>query len=83
MKCELNRMQSFHPDVNPAQDADRDFIISFVDAHIIEMVLNFFNMDSIHSKPGKHLPPDFDGFQCQRRWVYLTFGTMTSYFLVG
>ena len=57
----------FDPDVNSAYDADRDFIVSYINAHIIEMVLNFFNMESIHSKPEKHQPPDFDGYDDKKK----------------
>lgn len=38
-------------------DANKDFIKSYVDAHIVEATLEYFGMESINSPPTKHQPP--------------------------
>ena len=76
MRCELNRIQrtNFDPEVNNAYDADKNFITSYVDAHIIEMVLEFFDMETVDSPPRRHIPPDFQTEEEKKCWVYLTLG---------
>ena len=59
MKSEQTRIgrTSVDSDVRKAYDADKDFIVSFVDAYIVEAVLEFFGMEDVHSAPTKHAPP--------------------------
>lgn len=59
MKSEKTRIKrtNVDPDVRKAYDADKDFFVSFVDAYIVEALLEYFGMDSVYSAPTKHIPP--------------------------
>lgn len=59
MKAEEIRIKrtNVDPDVRKAYAADKDFVLSFVDAYIVEGLLTFFGMDTIYSAPTKHQPP--------------------------
>lgn len=50
-------MINVSPKVKDSYDADKDFIKSYVDAHIVEATLEYFGMDNINSPPTKHQPP--------------------------
>ncbi|CAG2233873.1 Cilia- and flagella-associated protein 206 [Mytilus edulis] len=65
---------NFKEDLNSAYDADRDFIVSFTDAHIIEMVLEYFGMERIHSNQTRHIPPEFITDEGKKTWIYLKIG---------
>ena len=43
MKSSISRIHrtNFDEDVNKAYDADKEFVISYTDAHIVELVLTF------------------------------------------
>ncbi|CAC5417451.1 unnamed protein product [Mytilus coruscus] len=83
MMCEIGRIKrtNFKEDVNSAYDADRDFIVSFTDAHIIEMVLEYFGMETIHSNQTRHIPPEFITDEEKKTWVYLTIGDLLDEYL--
>ena len=59
MKCEQNRIlrTKVNENVNEYYDADKEFITSFVDSYIVEAVLDYFGMDTVHSVPEKNVPP--------------------------
>ena len=59
MKCEQNRIlrTNVNENVNEYYDADKEYIISFVDSYIVEAVLDYFGMDTVNSVPGKNAPP--------------------------
>jgi hypothetical protein len=80
MKAEIDRIMrtTFEEDVKKGYDADKDFVISFVDAYIVEMVRNFFGMTDIHGPFGKHVPPDFNTHDEKKTWVYDTFGKLVD-----
>ncbi|XP_069101608.1 uncharacterized protein [Argopecten irradians] len=80
LKCEVDRLMrtNFDEDVRKAYDADKDFIISFVDAHLVEMVRNFFGMEDIYSPLKKHVPPKFENDEVKKRWVFTTFGQLVD-----
>ncbi|XP_052084545.1 uncharacterized protein LOC127721792 [Mytilus californianus] len=60
LKCEANRVlrTSLNPNVNEHFDADKDFIVSFTDAYIVEAITHFFDMESVFSAPRKNVLPD-------------------------
>ncbi|KAH3840335.1 hypothetical protein DPMN_113782 [Dreissena polymorpha] len=59
MKYEATRIfrTSVNENVNENYDADKDFIVSYVDAYIVEAVLDYFGMDDPLSSPTRHCPP--------------------------
>lgn len=66
MKCEQNRIlrTKVNENINDNYDADKDFIVSFVDSYIVEAVLDYFGMTSASDVPKKNLPPPFnDSFE--------------------
>ena len=77
MKCSINRIQrtNFDEDVNKAYDADKEFIVSYTDAHIVELVLTFFGMEDIHSTQTKNEIPSFHSDEERKSWIYKTIGT--------
>ena len=81
MKCEFNKIRrtNFKPDVNSAYDADREFIVSFVDAYVVEMLLNYFDMETIYSAPNRHQPPVFDSDEDKRTWIFNNIGKVMLY----
>ena len=78
MKCSINRIHrtNFDEDVNKAYDADKEFIVSYTDAHIIELVLTFFGMEDIHSRQTKHQMPSFNSDEERKAWIYKTIGIL-------
>ncbi|CAG2238830.1 unnamed protein product [Mytilus edulis] len=72
LKCEANRVlrTSLNPNVNDHFDADKDFIVSFTDAYIIEAITHFFYMESLFSAPRKNVLPDNVCTEDQKKeWV--------------
>lgn len=53
MKAMQTRLQrtTVNPDVSLAYNADKDFFISLTDAHIVEAVLHYFEMEDTLSSP--------------------------------
>ncbi|XP_033729813.1 uncharacterized protein LOC117319009 [Pecten maximus] len=80
LKCEVDRLMrtNFDEDVRKAYDADKDFIVSFVDAHLVELMRDFFGMEDIYSPLQKHVPPEFENDEMKKRWVFATFGELVD-----
>lgn len=55
MKCEQNSILSTK--VNEFYDADKEFIVLFVDYYVVEAVLDYFGMETVNSVPENNLPP--------------------------
>lgn len=71
MKCEQNRIlrTKVNENVNEYYDADKDFVTSFVDAYMVEAVLDYFGMDNASSVPKKNMPPPFSNSAEASDWV--------------
>ncbi|XP_071153480.1 uncharacterized protein [Mytilus edulis] len=72
LKCEANRVlrTNLNPNVNDHFDADKDFIVSFTDAYIVEAITHFFDMESLFSAPRKNALPDNVCTENQKKeWV--------------
>ncbi len=71
MKAEAIRISrsNVDSDVRKAYDADRDFVLSFVDAYIVEAVLEYFGMEDVYSYPTRHpLPSDQQDDCAMKEW---------------
>ena len=69
--CRIQRT-NIDPEVRRAYQADRDFTILFVDAYVVEAVLEHFGMEDRHTRPTKNAPPA-DPTEW-RDWVFSEFG---------
>ncbi|XP_070581644.1 uncharacterized protein [Ptychodera flava] len=49
--------RNVNEDVKNAYDADENFTVSFIDAYIVEALLEFFGMENVNSIPTKNVPP--------------------------
>ena len=49
-------------------DHDKDFAISFVDAYIVEAILDYFGMDDINSNPKRNFLPEMDDWDGKKEW---------------
>jgi len=60
MKAMQTRLQrtTVNPNVSEAYAADKDFFVSLTDAHIIEAVLHYFEMEDTMSSPTKVTAPE-------------------------
>lgn len=76
MMCEATRLlrTSVNADVNEHYDADKDFIVSFVDCYIVEAVMDYFGMDDVLGVPTKNQPPSSWQSKSEKQsWVLSTF----------
>ena len=55
MKCEQNSI--LRTKVNEYYDADKEFIVLFVDYYVVEAVLDYFSKETMNSVPENNLPP--------------------------
>jgi hypothetical protein len=81
MKCEENRIlrTNVNENVNDHYDADKDFIISFVDAYIVTAVVEFFGMEDVHSAPTVNCPPQQWPSEYEKRvWMTRVFGQLVD-----
>ena len=80
MKAEQERIlrHSVDPNVMEAYDANKDFIMSFMNAFIVEAALSFFGMDDLNAAPTQHIPPVFNNADDQREWVYEALGELVD-----
>ena len=60
MKCEATRIlrASVNPNVNEHFEADKDFIVSFVDSYIVAAVMDYFGLEDVHDVPSKNQLPE-------------------------
>ncbi|KAH3694232.1 hypothetical protein DPMN_081672 [Dreissena polymorpha] len=76
MKCEATRIfrTSVNENVNENYDADKDFIVSYVDAYIVEAVMDYFGMDDPLSSPTRHCPLSQTQTKAEKQsWVMIEF----------
>ena len=73
-ECERLCRSQVDPNVMKAYDADKRFIMNYVNANIIEAAMTFFGMDEREGSPSLHTPPVFRNLEEQAQWVYEVFG---------
>ena len=81
MKCEATRIlrSSVNPNVNEHYDADRDFIVSYVDCYIVEAVMHHFGMEDALSVPTRHQPPSAWKSKSEKQtWLLQEFGNIVK-----
>ena len=69
----INR-DSVNLTVTLAYEADKEFVVSYVDAYIVEGVIDYFGMEQENDEPTKHVPPTFTTPEEQKDWVFQTLG---------
>ena len=69
MKCEADTILRSNVNVNEHYNADRDFIVYFVDCYIVEAVLHYFGMEDSHSVPTKNKLPS--SASKEDKWLWL------------
>ena len=76
MNSEATRIfrHSVDPDVMKAYDADKEFILSFAHAYIIEAAMDFFGMAERNDMPTRNIPPQFANDHEKRLWAYEMMG---------
>ena len=74
LKCEINRVMRTHVDcdVKKAFEADKDFVVSFIDAHLVEL-LEYFGLEDHLSLPTKTYLQSFNHLRsdCSECLTYL------------
>lgn len=80
MKCEINRVMrtQVKPDVKKAYEADKDFVVSFVDAHLVELVCEYFGLDDHLAVPTTHVPPTLETDDDKLQWTLEVFGDLVD-----
>ncbi|XP_071109877.1 uncharacterized protein [Haliotis cracherodii] len=83
LKCGVERTfrNSFDTNVMKAYDSDRDFILSYTRALIVEAGKQFFGMIDHNSYPTINIPPRFNNQQEQKDWEYETLGKPIDRFI--
>ena len=78
LKCEINRVMRTQVDcdVKKAYEADKDFVVSFIDAHLVELLCKYFGLEDHLSLPTKNIPPEFQSSEERLQWVLNVFGQM-------
>lgn len=80
LKCEINRVMrsQVDQDVKKAYDADKDFVIAFVNAYIVELVCERFGMEDHLSVPTKNIPPEFSSVEEKKTWMNEVIGKLVD-----
>lgn len=81
MKCEATRIMrtSVNENVNEHYDSDKDFIVSYVDAYIVEAVLDHFGMMDVNSVPTRNQPPTtWTSNKKKQDWIMTEFGRIVQ-----
>ena len=73
---------NFNPNVMEAYEYDKDFIISFIRANVVEAMMSFFGIPDINSPPQKNIPPKFNSEEERKEWVYRTMGNFVRTFIM-
>jgi hypothetical protein len=85
MKSAIDRIMrnNVDPDVRKAYDPDKDFVISFVDAYIIEMICHYFGMETNLSTPTQNIPDNIEEMDNDKKmqWVLEKFGDIVDKFV--
>lgn len=78
LKCEINCVMRTQVDcdVKKAYEADKDFVVSFIDAHLVELLCEYFGLEDHLSLPTKNIPPEFQSSEERLQWVLNVFGQM-------
>lgn len=63
-------------------EADKDFFLSVVDVYIVELLLEYFGMETVYSTPTNHVPPTvFENDEQKNEWFTKTFGELLDEYL--
>ena len=72
---------SVDDNINAHYDADKDFFLSVVDVHIVEVILEYFGMETVYSEPSSHVPTVFENDLQKKEWFFKTFGDLLDSYL--
>ncbi|CAG2210873.1 unnamed protein product [Mytilus edulis] len=80
LKCEINKVMrsQVDQDVKKAYDADKDFVIAFVNAYIVELLCERFGMEDHLSVPTKNIPPEFSSVEEKKTWMNEVIGKLVD-----
>ena len=85
MKSAIDRIMrnNVDPDVRKAYDPHKDFVISFVDAYIIEMICHYFGMETNLSTPTQNIPDNIEEMDNDKKmqWALEKFGDIFDKFV--
>ena len=83
LKCEVERTlrKSFDINVMKAYDADRDFVISYTKALIVEAAMDYFGLTERNDVPSSNVPPVFNDKENQKEWVYHHIGELIDNYI--
>ena len=78
MKSEAARIlrNNVSSDVRNHFEADKDIYISFIRSYIVQALLNWFGMLTIHDIPTKNIQTNLTDNNDMSSWVYSTIGTL-------
>ncbi|XP_070547037.1 uncharacterized protein [Ptychodera flava] len=87
LSCEKTRLgrTQVNEDVKLAYDANKDFILSFTDAYIVEALMHYFGMSDLNSTPCINCPPaEWPNNTARTTWIDKHIGSLVEkYVLAG